>query len=408
MLAKPLQLLSKRPLLFFALSCLLSMIGNGLTYIIMIWTLIELGGSVASTAILMTCFWLPNVVIAPFFGILTDRYSRKTLLLVGTGLRALCLFIFAWVSHNQLTALSIYVLAAAVGIMLALYIPAAMTFVRELVEPKDLLYSNAIVDISYEIGSMVGMGFAGFILAATSSSLCFVINGFCYVLVLGLLLKIDYRKGSHEIKESLLSQFIDGGRYVANDIPLMLVYFAQGILFLCMMTTPVLLAPYAKTVLHANALQFGWLETMLSIGIIAGGFIGPWAASKSTLTGVVIAEIILGILAFYLLGHTEHLSWAIFCQFLIGFSFSCWAILTTMLQEMTVFEFQGRTQALFNSVSGIMIILFYYLLAHWQGDEMTELYVGESILLAIALGLFIWSRYLTKKNHSSWDNEVVN
>ncbi|VEG89747.1 MFS transporter [Legionella spiritensis] len=391
MLGKPFQLLQNRAFGFFTLSCLLAMFGNGLTYIIMVWALMQFSTSVVSTALLMTCFWLPNVVLGPFFGVIADRCNRKHLLLLANGLRAMCLFGFAWLAQNHMTAWSIYALAAVIGTLLAVYIPVAMTFVRELLAEKDLLYGNAVVDIAYEIGAVLGMGSAGFILATTSSSVCFLINGVCYLLAMLLIVNIKYRRNTRAVddRESLLTQFTEGGRYILRNTPLLLIYLVQGLFFVCMMTAPVLLAPYAKSVLHSNVREFGWLEAMLSLGIITGGFISPWLASRFTIYRVIMLQVVLGMVSFYCFSHTQSSQWAIFYHFLIGYSFSAWALLTTLAQEMTALEYQGRVQSLFNSVSGVVIIIFYYILAHWKNVTIARLYLGEIGLLLFAAGFLV-------------------
>lgn len=375
----------------FILSCMLAMFGNGLTYIIMIWALMRFNPSVTSTATLMACFWLPNVLLGPFFGVLADRWNRKYLLLTANSLRAGCLFIFALLANNHMTASAIYFLAAIIGTVLASYIPVAMTFVRELVTKEDLLYSNAMVDIAYELGAVMGMGGAGLILAITSFQTCFLINSCCYLLATVLIFRIPYQyKGSLlEVKESFWTQFLRGGRYIISYPSLLLIYLTQGLFFVCYMTAPVLLAPYAKVVLHSDVSQFGWLEAMLSLGIIIGGFLSPLLAAKFSLFKVVLGQILLGIVGFYLFSHTINASFAIFYHFLIGLSFSGWALLTTMAQEMTDLDFQGRVQSLFNSVSGAIIIGFYYLLAQWKDTPITKLYSGEIGLLLLAIFFLI-------------------
>lgn len=381
------KLLSDRAFRRFTLSCALAMFGNGLTYIIMVWALMHFDTSIVSTATLMACFWLPNVVLGPFFGVLADRWNRKRLLLGANSARALALFIFAFLAGRYMSATAIFILSAIIGTLLAVYIPVSMSFVRELVQEEDLLTGNAMVDIAYEIGAVAGMGGAGFILAATSFADCFFINGLCYLAATLMLVKIPYRKraGNSFNHPGFWRQFSEGAKYIGKRTSLLLIYLTQGLFFVSYMTAPVLLAPYAKTILHANVSEFGWLESMLSIGIILGGVFTPWLASLFSMYRIIFAQILLGIAGFFLFSHTTNVNLAIFYHFLIGLSFSSWALLTTLAQEMTEIEYQGRVQSLFNSVSGIVIILFYYLLAHWHDIPVTKLYSGEVMLLLMAM-----------------------
>ncbi|KTC78070.1 putative bacilysin exporter BacE [Legionella brunensis] len=385
------------------LSCTLAMFGNGLTYIVMVWALVRFNASVISTAILMTCFWLPNVLLGPFLGVLADRWNRKWLLLLTVGLRAICLFVFASIAyHNYISPFAIYCLATLIGTLLAAYIPVAMAFVREIiVGEEDLLYANAMLDTAYEVGAALGMGSAGFILAGTSFATCFIINGVCYLLATLFILWIPYQGqvAKKENIESFFRQFVQGGQYIIHRMPILLVYLVQGLFFICYMTAPVLLAPFAKSVLHSNVSQFGWLEAALSAGIILGGFLSPWLATLFSLSKVILGQVILGIVAFYLFSHTQNIGCAIFYHLLIGFSFSSWALLTTLAQEMTDLNYQGRVQSLFNSLSGAVIIFFYYALAHWKNAPVVKLYSAELILLVLA-GVILIFMVISKRRNS--------
>ncbi|KTD18579.1 drug:proton antiporter [Legionella lansingensis] len=388
----------------FMLSCMLAMFGNGLTYIVMVWALMKFDASVVSTAILMACFWLPNVLLGPFLGVLADRCNRKHLLLLTVGLRAVCLFGFAFIAyHNYISAFAIYFLATVIGTLLAAYIPVAMTFVREIIAEEDLLYANALLDTAYEMGAVLGMGSAGLILAETSFATCFIINGACYLLATLLILLIPYyRDGkANTMKESFLMQFIQGWRYIIRRIPVLFIYLVQGLFFICYMTAPVLLAPFAKSVLHSNVMQFGWLEAMLSAGIILGGFISPWLATVFSLSKVIFGQVVLGAISFYLFSHTHNPTWATFYHFFIGFSFSSWALLTTLAQGMTDLDYQGRVQSLFNSLSGAVIIFFYYGLARWKNVPITQLYSGEIVLLILAGIILIFMAFSNRRGPNS-------
>ncbi|WP_160116166.1 MFS transporter [Legionella busanensis] len=399
------RLLRQKSLRQYTLSCMLAMFGNGLTYIIMVWVLMHFDASVVSTAILMTCFWLPNVLFGCLCGVLADRWDKQYLLIAVNAARTICLFGFALLGNEYETPLAIYILAAVLGTLLAAYVPAAMSFVRELVSSKDLLYGNALADMAYEVGAVAGMGCAGFILALSSFTTCFMINALCYLLATLILIKIKLPQRVRKTmsNQSFNSQFVQGWRYIKIRPILLLVYLTQGLFFISYMTAPVLLAPYAKNVLHSSVSQFGWLESGLSLGIILGGFIAPYCASYFSVFKVIIGQIILGILGFYLFSHTLDNNWAIFYHFLIGFSFSSWALITTFAQEMTDIDYQGRVQSLFNSFSGVVIILFYYLLSQWKDLPITNLYFGEIGLLLLAIFILIYVGF-----SSNNEREVMN
>ena len=386
------QLLSQNNFRNFVLSCVLAMFGNGLTYISMIWVLLQIENTVASTAMLMTAFWLPNVILGPFAGTLVDRFDRRKLLIVCNCIRGIILCLFSLLLMMHFSAVLIYILAAFSGMVLAFYVPAAISFVREVVEEPQLLAANAIIDIGYELGAVLGMGVAGLLLAVFSASGCFLINGFCYLLasVLVYFAPTTYKIKCSSHQESLKLQFIAGARYIARRRTLMLMYLLQGIFFVSYMTAPVLLAPFAKSVLHADVLHFGILEAVLSIGIVAGGLLTPWFVNKFGAQNIILWQIIVGLTGFFGFSHSVLFQWAVLFHLLIGISFSMWALLTTMAQEMTALSYQGRVQSIFNSVSGAVILIFYYMLGHMQRYRIESLYNIQIVLYVLAIFVFIF------------------
>jgi DHA3 family macrolide efflux protein-like MFS transporter len=385
-LKKRVELFSHPGFGHYVAGCSLAMFGNGLTYIVMTWVLMNYQSSVSSVALLMGCFWLPNIALGPLFGVIADRINRKMLLLIANGLRALILSLFALFAVVKLNAVMIYALAFITGSILSLYIPAAMSFVREIVPKEKLLYANATVDVAYEVGAVAGMGVAGFVLAMTSVQMCFLINAGCYAFATLLIMMIKHEpKVKRRKKVSMQKDFLLGFKYLTKKIPLLMIYTVQMLFFVSYMTAPVLLAPFAKTVLHTTVGQFGWIEAAMSLGAVVGGIASPYFAEKLGFLRVILIETIIAIISFILFSHNTQVLLSVELYFFIGFSFSAWALMITYAQELTSLAFQGRVQSLFNSLSGIMILVFYLILGKANHSfGVIQLYWLEVILMMTA------------------------
>ncbi|STX47825.1 Uncharacterised protein [Legionella hackeliae] len=68
---------------------------------------------------------------------------------------------------------------------------------------------------------------------------------------------------------------------------------------------------------------------------------------------------------------------------------------------MTDLDYQGRVQSLFNSMSGAVIILFYYVLVCWKDIPVTKLYSAETILLCLAGVILIFMTITQRQVESS-------
>lgn len=392
-----LQLFTLPAFNFYLGSCLLATLGGGISYIAMIWLLMQIHNALSPIAILMSCFWLPGVILGPFMGVLVDRFSRKFLLIFSTASRAVLLFIFAGYLYTHQSATSLYVFALLTGVLFTSYMPAALRFVREIVPADQLLNANSTVDMAYEIGFALGLSLAGVLFMVSSAATAFLVNGICFIFSVILMLCIRKRDIHDTPPEGLMfnvwNDLTQGFRYVLNSRFLIALYSIQLVVFVMYMTAPVLLAPYAKNILHTSARQFGDIEAALSVGMIVGGIFMPWFAEKFGLFKTMLLCVLLLAVAFAWFGYNHVVFIAAALYLLIGLALAIWPVMVTKAQRHTEVQFQGRVQSTFNSIAGLMILLVYFAvkfaspyfsIAHLYSVEVTF-----SVLAAVLLWRFV-------------------
>src|SRR3990167_2763953 len=150
-----------------------------------------------------------------------------------------------------------------------------------------------------------------------------------------------------------------GFRYVRDNRNLCLIYVIQLLIAVQFMTTPILLAPFAKQILHLGVKQFGHVEAALSVGVVIGGMLFPWFAERLNLVKTLIVAVAICGLCFVAFGYNRNFTMAEILYFMIVLALACWPMILTKAQEMTEIEFQGRVMATFNSLMGISILLMY-------------------------------------------------
>jgi DHA3 family macrolide efflux protein-like MFS transporter len=376
-------------------SCALATTGGGLTYIALIWLVLQDKNSVGSVAMVMLCFWLPGVILGPFMGVIVDRIQSRNLLLVFSNwTRALVLVIFGVLFYYHQTLIDIYVLGLILGTFFSIYIPAAFRLTREIIPESQLLYANATIDMVFEVGNMVGMGLAGLLISLTHAAGTLLINAALFIISGALLFFVRVDKSKHQTVEnrpfSLWADFKAGLTYITSVRTVLLLYTIQLIIFIEFLTAPVLLAPYAKNILHADATQFGNIEMMLSIGAIVGGIFLAWVAeSFGLIRSMLVITVILG-LSYIFFSHNQNIWLAEALYFAIGVCFATWPLIITKAQAATEINFQGRVQSCFNSISGLVMILIY--LAIKLGSQyisIQALYSLEVVFTVIAFVLLI-------------------
>ncbi len=387
----------------FLISALTATLGNGLSYVVITWLVVVHFKTMGATALLALCFWLPNTLLGPLVGIWADRLPSKWFMVASGVLRTASLFCFAWYIASHSTSNALFLFNVVMGSLFCLYWPAATKFVRRLVPKSQLLYANATIDMAFEVGNVIGMASAGFILAVFSPSVAIAINGACFLIAtLSLILiKKNHLSAENESiveRKNLLQDFRDGLTYIAKHNKLALVYCAQLILFCQFMLCPVLLAPFAKLILHANALQFGEIEAALSTGVIMGSILTPWLVNRFNMYKLLLWWSIGLTICFALFGYSNSTLMAKILYLFIGLFLSTWPILTTRIQELTDITYQARTQSSFNSVSGVIIIAMYLMIFLGKGYvSMLSLFWLQAVLSLITVALVYINRHLLAK-----------
>ena len=362
-----LALFKRRAFSWYILASFFASLGAGLTYISMTWMVVSVDDSVFAVVKLMLGFWIPNIILGPFAGVIADRFSRRRVIMFSAVLRSIALVTFVFCCQSHFSLFSLYTISAITGILFTFHQPAAMAFMREIVPEKDLLNANAALDIVFEIGNVVGMGAAGLIIAWTSFATTIVINSITFMLAalaLSFVRKQDLcfmsvfvKRGFHVVRD-----LKEGFFYLCSHKNLIIVYTLQLLILVQYMTLPALLAPFAERVLHANVGQFGEIEASLSFGVIFGGIVIPWLAERYGMMKMMVClqAILVSVYLIFSQNVSIHASEVLYV--FVGFGFAVWPLMVTRAQALTALDFQGRVQGSFNTLSSITVLTVYLLI----------------------------------------------
>ena len=398
--------LLKRPtFLAYIISFFCAAIGNGLGYIAMSWIVVSHDSSVTAIAILMACFWGPNILLGPFMGVLADRLSRKWLMFTSNLIRACVYISFSFYLRSHFHVATVYWMMICSGISFSAFYACASAFTRELVPQKELLYAVSLIDIIYEMGNMIGMGFAGLLIAWTSPETAILTNGIAFIIATTSMLFIR-KKSLHNIKAlknkkvKFIKDFKEGLNYLINRKELLSIYTIQLLIFITYLTTPLLLVPFSKSILHATVEQFGIIEAFASVGIVIGGLLIPFISEKWGLLKTLLFFCVILLLTFTVFGYNRSIHFASVMYFIIGFSGAIWPLIISKAQHLTDIDFQGRVQSTFNSLSGIMMMVFYLCIGTLgKHFGVSHLYFIEVAVTGLAIIFLIQSKKQFDGNH---------
>jgi MFS family permease len=294
---------------------------------------------------------IPLLLLAPFGGVLGDRFDRRRILVVTQVLSALQSFALAGlVFTDHITVAWLIALQVAQGIINAFDTPARQAFVVEMVEaPDDLPNAIALNSSMFNASRIIGPTIAGILIAAVGEGWCFLLDGVSYVAVIASLLAMRFAPRVRKRREThLFEELSVGVRYVAGFAPVAALLFQVMLISVMGMPYAVLMPVIAAKVLHGGPHTLGLLMTATGAGALIGTV---YLAARHTVVGlgkvIVFATIALsaGLMAFSFT-HTLVVAMAVLPFVGAGMMLQS-AASNTILQTIVDEKLRGRVMAFY-------------------------------------------------------------
>lgn len=217
----------------------------------------------------------PQLFLAPWAGLLADRYSRRRLLfitliamaLLSTGLGILVLLGVAELWH-------VYIFALLLGIVTALDAPVRQTFVSELVTDDYLSNAVALNSASFNVARMIGPAVSGVLTVVVGPGWVFLINTVSFVAMLVALKLIPVSSLRAQPRAAAgKGRIREGLRYVQSRPDIQVVLVAIFIVGTFGLNFPLFIAAMVGTQFGMDAGAFGLLNSVMAIGSVTGALL---------------------------------------------------------------------------------------------------------------------------------------
>jgi MFS family permease len=329
----------------------ISLVGTWITRIATSWLIYRLTGSVLLLGVVGFCSQIPTLLLAPFAGVLVDRWDRHRMLVVTqvlSMLQSLALAILALA--GIITVIDVLILQLAQGVINAFDTPARQTFVVEMVEdhrdlPNAIALNSSLVNSSRILGPSIG----GILIALFGEGWCFMVDAISYVAVIISLLAMHVTHARNPPPTtSVLEELRAGFRYVVNFFPVRTALILLALVGTMGMPYSVLMPAIASKVLHGGPHTLGFLMTASGLGALTGAL---YLAARPSVVGlarvIVIATAAFGAgLICFSFSHVLWLSLAILPIIGAGFMVQM-ASTNTILQTIVTPQLRGRVMAFY-------------------------------------------------------------
>ena len=326
---------------------------------------LEVTGSAAVFAGLLSAATIPTILLSPFGGILADRADRRNIMVAldaMTGTAVLCAALFLSEQRALVVIGALLVLLSVLG---AFETPTVQACIPSMLTGDNIIRGNAVVNQTASISYLTAPLLGGIFYAAFgikpvmyASVLCFFVTAFleCFI-------RLDYRPAGFGGNALAVAKadFLDSVRFIGKerrDI-LRILLLAALSRFFVMGVTLVGLPFLVRTVLGLDARYYGAAESVLAVAVIAGSMAAGVLAGKIKKGGLspVLAAVGLCIvpagLAFLLpagTGVRYVVLVAAFCGMQIAISmFSIYAV--SMIQQGTPEHLIGKVMAYTSAIT---------------------------------------------------------
>ena len=305
-----------------------SQVGSGAAYVALLLVAYHRLHSGWAIALVLLGEFVPGIVLAPLFGSLADRVSRRQLAVSGDLLRAAAFIALALIPSFAATV----VLAMVAGVGSAMFRPAINAALPGMVPAAERSKLIAVFYASVNTGMMLGPALAGVMLLFATARVVLLVNALTFVVSSLLLTGVDL--GPHvgddlgEVEdgapESVWAQTTEGARAVF-ETPGVAVVMVVGALVVLTGAMFNVFAPLLATgPLHAGGTGYSVLWALYGTGMVAGSWVNARAGSEIPvlrrrwlfgigLSGLAMAtaalapNLALAMIAFALVGLAENL-----------------------------------------------------------------------------------------------------
>ncbi|MCU1267309.1 MAG: hypothetical protein JWM21_3627 [Acidobacteria bacterium] len=371
-----------------------SQMGDWFDTIALYTIILNLTGSGRNVGLLMVARFVPSFIFGPISGVLADRFSRRTIMILSDLLRAVVVLGFLFVRRaDQLWM--VYVLTVLQLIFSTFFEPARTAALPSIVSDRELLPANAISSVTWSAMLTIGAAIGGVVAGVFGTNAAFVLDSLSYVLSAVFIASIRFPKRPAREKSKLsvgkalgITQTVEGMRYVKRRprvLALLLVKPAWG-LGGGILT---LLAVFGEKIFpvgRSTATGIGVLFAARGIGTAVGPIVARRIAGESRIR----MQVSIGIS--FLIGGVFYIAFGssgnfLFALLVLGLAHTggsiLWVFSTVLLQRGVEDNFRGRVFA-----AELALLTLTMAASNYLTGEMLDRFGWSPRLVTIGIGIF--------------------
>lgn len=308
------EVLKNRNFFFLWVGQIISQIGDRLDQMALIaFVYSRAPGSALEIAKILSFTIIPVFLIGPIAGVYVDRWDRRRTMYACDFLRSalvLTIPLFLFYTKHLSFVYAIIFLIFCIG---RFFVPAKLAIIPDLVDKKDLLIANSLVNTTGMLASVLGFGISGCIIEWVGAksgffldSLSFLISGTFIFLIAKKNIRMKMSVVSKEIVEvfkksvqqkAVIQEIREGMVYFVKNREIRFIASIMFVLWSALGAMYTVIIAFVQQTLHSVTKDLGLLAMFLGIGLFVGSLVyGKFGSRLSHYKTIFSSLIISGIM----------------------------------------------------------------------------------------------------------------
>jgi MFS family permease len=180
-----------------------SQMGDRLAMVAFPWLIYARTGSALGTGVILALYTLPYVLFGAFAGVIIDRFSKRSVMVLADVLRAGLILMVPIAAMWSLPA--VYVLSFLMATVAVFFEPTKLTILPEIVPRDRLLRANSLLLMGDNLTEVLGYGLAGALLAVVPTSIAFRIDAATFLVSALALMLMRYQAPARAAQQTARS-----------------------------------------------------------------------------------------------------------------------------------------------------------------------------------------------------------
>ncbi|MCL6455034.1 MAG: MFS transporter [Alicyclobacillus sp.] len=328
------------------------------------------------------------LIVGPWAGSITDRFPRRTQLIIIEFSRAVLIGILPLLSHLVL----IYIILFLLGVCSTFFGNLFLPYQTLLIPGGSRKRVNSIVSTLRYSAFLTGPAIAGVLLIHANASIPLWLDAVSFLASATsfiLLPNLGVPQASTERKRLWRTVFTDwrtAFEFLRQNRLFTVLFCLNAVVSIFALTADTQEVVFAKQALHLRQLGYGMMVTAAGIGFVSGALLLSVIAKTVHVTWLIGIGTLLNALGYLLYALSHSFWWAVVGLIILGiFGSSASVGFTTYTQKVMPVSHMGRINSVVGPPQQLLNIVFILLggfIATWLGVRC--LMIGITFLMSLA------------------------